>query len=163
MRQMNPTIDDIEDFVCTLYGFLNIQKVDEVRIWMLKQKYRPRHDEDPLASISSMNPILMPPCHRVLLQKIKRANFVTKLWKSSDQLVSVKAVLQVIMVNGWVFEADGYRIHWYDGDQVPRSLGQILEGNNVLADEDYGVEIDIEYEYNNDDANSDMEDFDMVT
>jgi len=58
------TIDAIEDCVCTLYGFPNIQKVDDVRIRMFEQKYAPRTDEDPLTSISGMHPSLMPPCYR---------------------------------------------------------------------------------------------------
>jgi len=51
------------------------------------------------------------------------AKFVAKLWKTSDQPVSVPASP---VVNGWVVRDDGYRIIWYDRDQVSSSFGQIL-------------------------------------
>ena len=36
--------------------------------------------------------------------------------------------------NGWILTDSKYQIKWYDGDQVPRVLGQVL-GHDVL-DED---------------------------
>ena len=153
-------IDDLDDFVCTLYGFPNIHSVDDVRVRMFEQKYAPNNENDPLMSISGMHPYLMPPCHNVLLQKIKRANFVAKLWKSANQAVPIQSSP---VGSGWLLEDNVYRIHWYEGDQVPRNLGQLVEGGNVLA-EDYEADIDIVYESDSDDeATSDIDDDDVFT
>ena len=158
MKSLMKIIDDLDDFVCTLYGFPNIHSVDDVTVRMFEQKYAPNNENDPLMSISGMNPSLMPPCHRVLLQKIKRANFVDKLWKSANQAVPIQSSP---VGSGWLLEDNVYRIHWYEGDQVPRNLGQLVEGGNVLA-EDYEADIDIVYESDSDDeATSDIDDDDV--
>ena len=107
-----------------------------------------------------MNPSLITPCHNVLLQRNKRANFVAKLWKSINQAVPIQSNP---VGNGWLLKDNVYQIHWYEGDQIPRNLGQRVEGGNVLA-KDYEADIDIVYESDSDDeATSDIDDDDVFT
>ena len=57
----------------------------------------------------------------------------------------------------WLLEDNVYRIHWYERDQVPRNLGQLVEGGDVL-DEDYEADIYIVHESDCDDeATSDID------
>ena len=53
--------------------------------------------------------------------------------------------------NGWILKDGKCQIEWYDGDQVPRVLGQVL-GYDVLDDDN---EADLEY----DDNEADQSDF----
>ena len=71
----------VEAFVCTMYGKTKMKNVDEVRHAMFQQHYAPKNDKDPLQKIKGINPSSMPPCHQVLMNKIKRANYVAALWK----------------------------------------------------------------------------------
>ena len=82
------------------------------------------------------------------------------MWKLANQAVTIQSSP---FGNGWLLEDNVYRIHWYEGDQVPRNLGQLVEGGNVLA-EDYEADIDIVYESDSDDeATSDIDDDDVFT
>ena len=153
-------IDYLDDFVCTLYGFPSIHNVYEVRVRIFEHKYASNNEDDPLMSISGMNPSLITPCHNVLLQRNKRANFVAKLWKSINQAVPIQSNP---VGNGRLLKDNVYQIHWYEGDQIPRNLGQRVEGGNVLA-KDYEADIDIVHESDSDDeATSDIDDDDVFT
>ena len=62
----------------------------------------------------------LPPCHSVLLQKMKRTNFVAKAWMSS---VSSHPLEMDATDHGWKMTDDGsYKICWFDGDASPKSL-----------------------------------------
>ena len=69
----------LEAFVCTMYGKTKMKNVDEVRHAMFQQHYAPKNDKDPLQKIKGINPSSMPPCHQVLMNKIKRANYGREL------------------------------------------------------------------------------------
>ena len=62
-----------------------MKNVDEVRHAMFQQHYAPKNDKDPLQKIKGINPSSMPPCHQVLMNKIKRANYVAALWKRATK------------------------------------------------------------------------------
>ena len=55
--------------------------MDNVRYIMFEQKYAPKANSDPLDKIKGLHPSIMPPCHKVLVYKIQRANFVAAMWK----------------------------------------------------------------------------------
>ena len=69
----------LEAFVCTMYGKTKMKNVDEVRHAMFQQHYAHKNDKDPLQKIKGINPSSMPPCHQVLMNKIKRANYGREL------------------------------------------------------------------------------------
>ena len=68
------------------------------------------------------NPSIMPPCHKMLEYKIKRANFVAAIWRRA---ASPSPITYRLEGNGWVLKDGKYNIKWCDGDQVPRVLGQV--------------------------------------
>jgi hypothetical protein len=112
---------DIESFVCALYGYHKETNVDCVRYLMFQQKYAPKDKNDPLNKIKGLNPSAMPPCHKVLINKVVRANFVAAMWKRAS---SRSPVTYSPDGNGWTLINGKYQLKWYDGDQVPRVLGQ---------------------------------------
>ena len=113
----------LESFVCALYGKPKMTNVDDVRYSMFQQFYAPKRHGDPLEKIKGINPSSMPPCHAVLINKIKRVNYVATIWKNAA--LPEPCVVQP-EGNGWVRENGLYQIKWFDGDMVPQSICQVL-------------------------------------
>lgn len=122
----------IESFVCALYGYPDLSDINTVRHLMFQAKCAPKDNQDPLNKIKALNPSAMPPCSRVLVNKVKRANFVAAMWKKACTRCPI---LYSPVGNGWCLKAGKYQLNWYDGDQVPRSLADVL-GSSALDDDD---------------------------
>ena len=58
----------------------------------------------------------LPPCLKVLSQKIKRANFVTGKWISAVESIPPSFTPEI---SGWILENDMDRIKWFDGAMSP--------------------------------------------
>jgi len=130
------TVSTIEHFVCSLYGKHNLLSVDTARYVMFQHTYAPRQLGDPLEKIKGVNPSSMPPCRSVLIKKIKRANYVASLWKKAARQDPSSLCGQPCQ-HGWILVDGSYAIDWFDGDQMPRHISQILsEKESVIESED---------------------------
>ena len=58
----------------------------------------------------------LPPCQSVLLEKIKRANLVTHMWKNAILKASHTWPPEE---NGWLLENGHYTIKWFSGQKFP--------------------------------------------
>jgi hypothetical protein len=138
----NPVLDEtkeahIEAFVCVLYGHRKTQSVNAARFASFMQYYAPK--DEPLDKIRGINPSSMPPCQNVLKNKVKRANFVTSMWKRShlkDPIGQMKPERW-----GWIVEDGKYEIAWFEGDQVPHEIGDILMGITSVQQEEEDEEV----------------------
>ena len=91
----------------------------------------------------------MLPCSSVLLQKIKRSNLVTAMWKNA---ITSDSYTWCPEENGWVLAESRYAIKWFDGLQVPRDVC-----NNIDAGEDVEEEETEDYEYHSSSDESDID------
>ena len=85
----------------------------------------------------------MPPCQRVLLQKIKRAKLVATRWYSAiRQFETNLSPLQY----GWELTDGQYALKWYEGEAYPRTLDITIEddvssnGDEDELDDEQGME-----------------------
>ena len=126
-------VSGLASFTCALYGMQNLTNVDDVRYAMFQQKYAPKYDNDPLDKIKGINPSSMPPCHSVLINKIRRTNYVTTLWKKArlPRPCELKAE-----DHGWKLNASVYRINWFDSEQLPQNIIEILN-DDTHEEEEY--------------------------
>lgn len=124
----------LEIYVCALYGKHKQVKVDKARYLIFQQRYAPKKKSDPLERIKGINPSSIPPCCAVLMNKIKRANLVTTIWKNAA--LANPSTLNPES-NGWFVDDGYYAIRWYDGNQVPQSVSAVLETQcRVTEDEE---------------------------
>ena len=137
----NSLIAAVEKCVCALYGKRHMSNVDDVRYAFFQQHYAPKTKDDPLQKIKGVNPSSMPPCRAVLVNKILRTNYVTSVWKNAS--LPNPCVVKP-EGHGWVLIDGRYHIKWFDGEQVPQSICQVLGRDNAAAqyiDEDEDEEI----------------------
>ena len=115
-------INDIENFVSTIYGKKKFSSVDEVRLDLFLKKYQPKHDAL-LDSMRKTDTVFLPTRKKVLIQKIKRSIYVARLWRNcflpNPQDQDVESF-------GWKLEEDGhYTLHWFDGEAAPRIVDAV--------------------------------------
>lgn len=61
----------------------------------------------------------MPPCQKVLRNKIKRTNYITRLIKNADKNFVEE---QDPCINGWFKNGCQFDIEFFHGDQCPENL-----------------------------------------
>ena len=139
------TFDDsdslLEKYVCSLYGQKALSSVNEARLRIFTQKYKPTDPDSPLENIKSLDAGMLPPCKNVLMQKIARCNYVTYLWKHADMKDPLENMEPTD--HGWR-EVDGvYLPVWFTGSQMPAVLSDTMQPQDVAeAEEDDNDDID---------------------
>ena len=118
-----------------------------------QSKCKPKASKRPLDSIKSVEPSLFPPCKNVLIQQIKRAWYVAKMYKHATDEDPTYNVTPLDY--GWKLAEERMEIRWYEGDQVP-SLIEDLEEDDEADAEESEVEEDNESDEGSDEENDDM-------
>ena len=73
--------EEIERYVCIMYGFIRTCKNNDVIKSMFEEKSKPTISSCPLENIKSIDPTMFPPCKVLLEQQTKRAWFIAHLYK----------------------------------------------------------------------------------
>lgn len=116
--------DTLEKFVCELYGFKTMSNVNEVRLatFMKVYKYNDTKDQFKLQSTSFDGPIL-PPCKVELQQQILRAIYISSVWSNAHfQHPTLLSPTDC----GWKEVNDKLEFLWFEGDQLPNSISDII-------------------------------------
>ena len=61
-----------ENFVCKMYGKTKCESVDDARLDTFFKKYKPKKNDSPISCVRKMDGSSLPPCSRVVLEKLKR-------------------------------------------------------------------------------------------
>ena len=79
----------------------------------------------------------MPPCQSFLINKVHRTNCVACLWRRAPLPTpcTIKAE-----AHGWSLENGTYKIKWYDGDQLPQGVLEILNDGNTSTSEEADID-----------------------
>ena len=91
---------DIEEYICAIYNVKKKQTVNPARAEIFTKKHA---NENKIIDLS-----FLPPCESTLLLHVKRANYMTKVWKTSLHL---DFMLPNIQKHVWL---DSGAIQWVD-------------------------------------------------
>ena len=87
-------------------------------------------NEEPLEKLKFFSPNSMPPCKAVLINRLKRIQFVVnRLWKCAMQPVPCRK--QPTDHVCYVVDNSCFAPRWYDGRQVPDIVCQVLTSSNA--------------------------------
>ena len=139
-------LSTIESFVCQVYTKSQLTSVKKARLEHFQHHFSPKKKSKPLSKIKETDSSQMPPCNSVLMEKIKRANLVAGVWKKA--ILACPATMDP-EENGWVLEGNQYKIHWFEGRQVPENVC------TYIADLEEDDDDDIHYSSSSDDSDSD--------
>lgn len=91
-EDLDRIVNDIQQYVCLMYGVKSTSSVNEVREIIFCQNYMPKKDNEKfLKHLKSFDHNNIPPCYRVLLQKIKRTQYVSTIWCNADKQISIQS------------------------------------------------------------------------
>ena len=125
-------IKTIERYVSSLYGKKKLRKINEVRVQIFLEKYRPKAREDRLSCAKKLDGSMMPPCRAVLLEKLKCMHLITRRWNST---LLPHPPHEVPENSGWKLEDGCYKINWFYGEAAPRSLDVVCNDETERAQE----------------------------
>ena len=97
----------------------------------------------------------MPPCSRVLQEKITRTALVASKWCSSTEPFEPAMSPPD---HGWIFQDGKYKIKWFEGEAAPRSLDIIL--HDAAAEDDGEGDIEEEEDEIREEESADDDDDD---
>ncbi|KAI4469184.1 hypothetical protein MML48_2g00006242 [Holotrichia oblita] len=145
----NENVDEqfkvLEEFVCRMYGYYNLDDINLVRVEQFTKTYRIKRNEDIVRVDNNFDGSALPPCRSELRQHLLRTTYIAPIHY------------------GWREEDDKYCFQWFEGDQLP-SIETITDGidreeniiENLNETESQGNDDDLEYgESALDDSSSD--------
>ena len=132
----------LENYVCQLYGQKKNSDVSDVRMHLFFQKYQQKEDKERLSFVKKYDGSLLPPCRKVLKEKIKRTQLVARKWILSADARPPNDDPEGF---GWLLGDHKFHVKWYDGETTPKLLDIILEDDN----DDISAEIQEESEGTN--------------
>lgn len=124
-------VQTIEKYTSKLYGS-NENSVDDARADIFFQIYKTKSTTR--LDAKGLDTALLPPCKMVLVNKIKRVNYIAKIFKKS---ACKKILLADPIKCGWMRDQSNCaQIKYYDGDQYPNSIEQLLAGMDETVTDD---------------------------
>ena len=74
-------IQVVEGFVCSMYEKKRFQPVGELLLELFLKKYNPNNDSL-VDKVWKLDSPTLAPCLRVLMKKLKRSSYITRLWRN---------------------------------------------------------------------------------
>ena len=112
-----------------MYGKSKLTSVDQARLEIFLAKYKPKKRTDGLINqqqLKKMDSTMMPPCSKVLMQKIKRCSFITSIWQNATR---AEPTTYAPTDFGWYLEDGKYNIQWFDGDVAPKIVDVVKDNS----------------------------------
>ena len=113
-------MNDMQRFVCDIYGSAKMSNVNDARYAMFRQKYAPKSMLEPLKKLKAVDSTQLPPSYPVLQEKVKRTNYVTTVWINAH-LPNPARGLDPTQC-GWTLKDGIMDIVWFEGQQMPTIL-----------------------------------------
>ena len=123
--------NEIEKYVCAIYGRKRLASVDEVRLELFLKKYKPKESKL-ISNMKKFDGSQLPPCSSVLKEKIKRTKYITGVWLSS---VFLSPPDRSPLDYGWIIQHQKYQVKWFDGPQSPQSI-DVIQAEREYDQED---------------------------
>ena len=128
-------VPELESLVCILYSKASCSSVNEARFLTFQAKYAPANKKKPLEKIMGADASMLPPCMKVLEQKVKRANYISYMWKHAHLANPTKDLNPC--ESGWLLVDDRYALKWFEGEQIPQNVAVSIDDNFFDSDNDY--------------------------
>ena len=137
-------IPGITAFVCLLYGF-RTSNITEAR-YKAFMRMSGGKGKDLQANLKKINCASLPPCEKTLLNHIKRAQYVARMWKRADETNPTRNASPTDY--GWKLSQNCFEPDWFQGISIPQSLTRTLtspadaNGGEITSSDDEEPEDD---------------------
>ena len=115
-------IECFEKFVCQMYGLKTFKSTNAARLELFIKKSQSKKEKDIFSNIKRIEIESLPPCSKVVFQKVLRTNYICSIWRNAT-LANPPDFSP--MNCGWVMEGGNYDIKWFEGLNAPTKLEEI--------------------------------------
>lgn len=144
-------VNDLEEFVCLMYGFPKTKHVNMVRALMLKKMVG---ENTTIKASSRVDLAKLPPCKFSLAPHIRRTNYrVAQLKQAHIPMPEIPAPTNE---HGWVNSGNFIEPVWSEGPMLPPSLQGLLEANDDDEDDDDSFFVDEPSHSDSEESDSDQ-------
>ena len=133
LDSVDESVAILEKFVCNVYGKRRLCSVDDVRLQIFIDRYKQKKLNQSITCVKKFDGTSIPPCSKVLRQKMRQTIFITKRWFSS---VNAFEPSLSPLNHGWTLEDGKYIINWYNGESALKSLDIVLKESGDLEDDE---------------------------
>uniref|UniRef100_A0A2H1WQX5 SFRICE_024036 n=1 Tax=Spodoptera frugiperda TaxID=7108 RepID=A0A2H1WQX5_SPOFR len=130
---LDETFKTLEKFICHIYGARDSWNVNEVRFQMFANTYRSKKSED---NLKKKIVTLTHPAYR---HHLLRVRYVTKFWTNAYLKHPTSLSPQA---SGWTMNNNKYDFIWFDGEQLPSLVADIIIKDNNLLENDNNTKDD---------------------
>ena len=121
---------DAEKLLCSMYGQKKLASVAEAHLEMFLKKYKPKIGKNLISCAKKMDGSSLPPCSPVILQKLRRTNYVCSVWLNAHNSSPPKCLPSECV---WVVQDVCYRLKWYDGEASPTTVEDICHDDSEMV------------------------------
>ena len=90
-----------------------------MKLVLFRKLYAPTKPDQPLEKIKSSHPCCLSPCKTVLEQKLRRTNYVARIWRNARLAQPVEFGPDG---HGWRVVNDKLQFVWFEGPQNPPTV-----------------------------------------
>ena len=124
--------EDVESFVCAMYGMKDCKNTNLARKMKIVQQAKPNSKLPD--QIKKIDCGLLPPCKKVLQNKIKRSQYVAITWSNADQPNPTEGMNPEEY--GWYKVGNSFLPKWYEGSPLPAAEDLHVNDRNESSDEE---------------------------
>lgn len=111
---------NIYKFTAEMYGLKNCTNIDEARYSLFCRLTSPKKQRKLLDDIKHLDAAMLPPCKTVLDLKVKRCEYITKIWKHAGQCNPIGNLKPEDY--GWVVSEGHLVPQWNSQSYIPDAL-----------------------------------------
>lgn len=123
--------DVIQKIICDVYNVPGIIDVDAARLQLFINTYTVSDvsEEFNRKSVRNFDSCNLPPCKSELFQQFCRANYIASIWNNAHAQNLPDFGPEN---NGWTLDENQYQFYWFDGDQLPSFVSELLENESGM-------------------------------
>lgn len=125
-KEWQKIFNTVKKFVCVWYNKKQCTKINEARYDEFLVNYRVNSDTDKFRKkVKNVDGSSLPPCRSELYQQFLRAKYITSIWRNAyrEEPTTLKPE-----DNGWICVDGKYGFKWFEGEQLPHLVSDILIG-----------------------------------
>ena len=137
-----------------MYGLKNFDSVNDARLELFMKRHEPKETEFPISHVKKMDGSTLPPCSKVIIEKVKRTNYICSIWKNATHAHPPPYVPDN---SGWTFDNGCFCLNWFVVDASPRNIDIILSQEDDNINNSYAEDDESEYGRDSELENSDVD------
>lgn len=140
-REWKKIFSTVEKFVCVWYNKKKCTEINKARYDEFLKNYNVNTDREKFKKkVKNLDGSSLPPCQSELYQQFLRAKYITSIWRNAYRDVPTTLKPED---NGWIRFDERSEFKWFEGEQLPNLVSDIIIHPHEVHDTDSDSVTDI--------------------